>query len=679
MASSGNPIWNYFRRNESTATCIVCMKELSLGSSQPKNQTVSSIKKHLEKVHPSEYAAFHTLEQEYVQNKSQNVNLKRRAKRKRLKERKEALEGPREKKKPGRKPKIEKYSETEDMEQNNADTIEIIVHDPLEESELPSSIKVGKSEEDLSTSALEFKRHSVRPSDSALNKRIDKSILDLLVVDMLPFSTVEGEAFKRLNIGDPCRSTKYIPKSQRYYRNTLMPETYADVKKKVITSLEQAEWVTLATTDWIDSSKTYHIQVVSGHFLYDNQKHMVVLHMSPQTTSSPKANLLDLSRQFNILDKVHVNVTNAGDDQTIIEWFNVVQCSAFLLEKVIRESILLGDNIEILKRKCLSIADHFDNCPQSMINLHECQEICGLAEQTLLLDTHDSWTSTFLMWQRIYEQKPALELYTQQYGDLKIPSDYEWQQIEYLNSILKILYQAWLDINSDAACASLVIPLLTMLNAKFEPKTHDPPELAFMKQKLKQHLNVNFAFIHQTSFLIIATLLDPRFKMRYLTENQLASCHSEMKHNLRISLNLQDEETSINPSFNTLPPTNNYKFYNTSDLWEDHDSSTIIANNNSSEHIFLAFEQQLSFYLKEPLIARNGNIYQYWNLTPYEYLRKLAYKYLTAPPTSLCANETISSVATLYVERRLATLQNDDEDDKLLFMSCNIKLFNFEY
>ncbi|XP_061402058.1 zinc finger BED domain-containing protein 4-like [Musca vetustissima] len=679
MASSGNPIWNYFRRNEGTATCIVCMKELSLGSSLPKNQTVSSIKKHLEKVHPSEYSAFHALEQEYVQNKTQNVNLKRRAKRKRLKERKEAIEGPREKKKPGRKPKMDKYSETEDVEQHN--TIEIIVQDPLEEiEEHPANIIVAKSDQSFSLSVEENKTPITRPGDIALSKRIDKSILDLLVVDMLPFSTVEGEAFKRLNIGDPSRPTKYVPKSQDYYRSTLMPETYAAVKKKVISSLEQAEWVTLTTTDWLDATKTCRIEVISAHFLHDNQKHMVVLHMSPQTTTSSKSNLLDLSRKFNIVEKVHVNVSSTeNDDQSSAEWFSALQCSAFLLEKVIKEYILFGDSVEILKRKCFSIADHFDSNIQSMVNLHECQEICGLAQQKLLLDTHDSWTSTFLMWQRIYEQKPALELYTQQYGDLKIPSDYEWQQIENLLTILKILYQAWLDINSEAACASLVIPLLTMLNSKFEPKSGDLPEMSFMKQKLKQHLNVNFAFVHQTSFLIIATLLDPRFKMRYLTENQLASCHSEMKHNLRISLNIEDEESVMNPSFNSLPPTNNYKFYNTSDLWEAHDSSTIIASNNSSEHIFLAFEQQLSFYLKEPLIARNGNIYQYWNRTPYEYLRKLAYKYLTAPPTSLCAHETICNVATLYVERRLAALQNDDEDEKLLFMSCNIKLFNFEY
>ena len=36
-------------------------------------------------------------------------------------------------------------------------------------------------------------------------KRIDKAIMDMLVVDMLPFSVIEGEVFKRLDFTDPAR------------------------------------------------------------------------------------------------------------------------------------------------------------------------------------------------------------------------------------------------------------------------------------------------------------------------------------------------------------------------------------------------------------------------------------------------------------------------------------------
>jgi hypothetical protein len=44
--------------------------------------------------------------------------------------------------------------------------------------------------------------------DSDVAKRIDRAIMDLIIVDMLPYSVVEGEAFKRLNFADPSGKLK---------------------------------------------------------------------------------------------------------------------------------------------------------------------------------------------------------------------------------------------------------------------------------------------------------------------------------------------------------------------------------------------------------------------------------------------------------------------------------------
>jgi hypothetical protein len=57
--------------------------------------------------------------------------------------------------------------------------------------------------------------------------------MNLIVVDMLPYSIVEGEAFTRLNIGDPLSAHRYKVKSEKYYRTTLMSATYDKVMKHV--------------------------------------------------------------------------------------------------------------------------------------------------------------------------------------------------------------------------------------------------------------------------------------------------------------------------------------------------------------------------------------------------------------------------------------------------------------
>jgi hypothetical protein len=67
------------------------------------------------------------------------------------------------------------------------------------------------------------------PDDHEVSKRIDKTIMDLMIVDMLPYSVVEGDAFKRINFADPAGPRRYNVKSEKFYRTTLMPATYDKV------------------------------------------------------------------------------------------------------------------------------------------------------------------------------------------------------------------------------------------------------------------------------------------------------------------------------------------------------------------------------------------------------------------------------------------------------------------
>lgn len=79
------------------------------------------------------------------------------------------------------------------------------------------------------------------PNDHEVSRRIDKAIMDFLITDMLPYSIVESNAFKRLNFADPAKLSKYRMRSEKYFRTTLMPATYDKVKAKVNDLLYQAE------------------------------------------------------------------------------------------------------------------------------------------------------------------------------------------------------------------------------------------------------------------------------------------------------------------------------------------------------------------------------------------------------------------------------------------------------
>ena len=57
--------------------------------------------------------------------------------------------------------------------------------------------------------------------------------MDLIVVDMLTFSLVAGDAFKRIYFADPATPQCYEPKCERYVRTTLMPATHDKVASRV--------------------------------------------------------------------------------------------------------------------------------------------------------------------------------------------------------------------------------------------------------------------------------------------------------------------------------------------------------------------------------------------------------------------------------------------------------------
>jgi len=56
--SQKNPIWEYYSKcttDPSKAICKVCNKSYSLGSQEPKKQTLHGLNQHLSKFHDTEY------------------------------------------------------------------------------------------------------------------------------------------------------------------------------------------------------------------------------------------------------------------------------------------------------------------------------------------------------------------------------------------------------------------------------------------------------------------------------------------------------------------------------------------------------------------------------------------------------------------------------------------------
>lgn len=80
----------------------------------------------------------------------------------------------------------------------------------------------------------------------------------------------------------------------------------------------------------------------------------------------------------------------------------------------------------------------------------------------------------------------------------------------------------------------------------------------------------------------------------------------------------------------------------------------------------------LNSYLKEPIIAEDEDVIQFWmNYTKCDALKKIALKYLCVPATAV-PSERVHSTAGNTISDRRARLTSDNAK-KLIYLKCNYK------
>ncbi|KAL3888869.1 hypothetical protein ACJMK2_001229 [Sinanodonta woodiana] len=106
------------------------------------------------------------------------------------------------------------------------------------------------------------------PEDHIAVQQINKCIMDLIIAHKLPYPTVEGDEFKRLNIGDPLSTRHCRVKSEEYYRTMLMPATYDKVVKHVMNLLQEAAGISFTMDGRSNPTKSCSMLSFTAHFIH---------------------------------------------------------------------------------------------------------------------------------------------------------------------------------------------------------------------------------------------------------------------------------------------------------------------------------------------------------------------------------------------------------------------------
>ncbi len=272
---------------------------------------------------------------------------------------------------------------------------------------------------------------------------------------------------------------------------------------------------------------------------------------------------------------------------------------------------------------------------------------------------------------RILEQEEAIRRVL--CSDRKTASlNLTWQDKDVLQSMNQVLSKLseLTDILSgeNYVTISSVLPMIELLNNTLLKQCDDDTDLvASMKKTVKDDINSRYTDKKTITLLRLSSLLDPRFKSKYIEEVSL----EEIKHSIILEMSdcrLQQQPSIASP--NPEQPAKKKKttlgsFFKTNEVQEEDVALPLLSPEQR-------VQKELATYLTTPRIDMEAEPLAWWqhNCTVFPLLSKLARKYLSVCATS-CPSERLFSSSGHIVNSLRGNL-NPEKVNMLVFLNNNL-------
>ena len=479
----------------------------------------------------------------------------------------------------------------------------------------------------------------------------------MIATDFQPFSIVEDEGFQLLlRVLD----RRYQLPSRKHFSEHVIPKMYTELKEKVSTVIKSAKTLALTTDCWTSRSTDSYISITS-HFIDDKfKRQLVVLDTFPMCERHTAQNLL--SKILSILeawmiDKKRVtyfvqdntaNITAAVRDGVFVH----IGCIDHTLQLAINDG--LDDEVVAgILKSVKSIVSHFHRSTSSRQFLSNAQTQLQLPVHQLCQEVSTRWNSTFYMLERISEQRRAI---TSVLPDTTCSTELtiiQWNIIQQLILLLRPFEEFSREFERADASISLVIPGIRMLCKHLsKPVTDDENRsVRNVREGIASSLQTRFSGIELWELHSVATLLDPRFKVKGFLSVSFAE--------LAKSKVLEKAKEMADPVRGNPEDNESVEEYHTrnkkskeSSLWEEFD----VDKDDSDQPILSGEEKELEQYLSIPRLPwpHADDPLNFWRIheTRFPHLTQLAKTILGIPPTSAESERVFSCAGNIVIPTR---------------------------
>ncbi|XP_054635140.1 zinc finger BED domain-containing protein 4-like isoform X1 [Dunckerocampus dactyliophorus] len=357
------------------------------------------------------------------------------------------------------------------------------------------------------------------PPAVSRKQQLDAALVDMIVVDMQPFSIVEDKGFKAfVNLLDP---TYIIPNRKALGKK--VDDKYKATKEKAMALVSKASAVSLTADMWTSIHMDAYLAVTCHFITEEVQLSTVVLGVQkfPQThTAAHLAEAKDvLMEEWGIKWKVTGLVTDCAPN--MIACANLlhlrhIMCFAHMLNLVVKRSLAQTPELEDIRSRGRKIVGHFKSSTAAKQKLSEMQRQLARPEHKLIQEVDTRWNSTFAVLERLFnEREPMGAALASLSSDLTPFTSEDYQAMHQCLDVLKPFHQATVELSEEKqVSASKVIPLVKMLKHYISSRCGHITHPLGMKlaTNLKNNLIEKFAMLEKVTALSMATLLDPRFK-----------------------------------------------------------------------------------------------------------------------------------------------------------------------
>lgn len=609
-----SPIWKFFKicDDETKAQCQLCNTVISRGGSSTKSFTTTPLNNHLSYKHPDEYKQI--IKQKAAASAS--------------------------------------ASSTSGIQQT------------------------GGTQQTLSDVINKKKKWSI---DSPEAQKVHRSIGKMIAVDIQPYSIVDDSGFKELI---DALEPRYVLPSRKFFSEKIIPEMYDTVKGCVQTALSKAKFVCLTTDTWTAQTTTTSFLSLTAHWIDEKlTRQAAVLHCQKfdgQHTGSRLADaLLDMMNQWNIeKQRVHLVIRDGGANMVkAIRDADLpsVSCFAHTLQLALHDSILTQPSVADLIALSRKIVGHFKHSSSATTSLHAIQEQIGLPKHQLHQDVVTRWNSTYQMLERLIEQKRAVSLYIAECDEknkkaLTLTTS-QWVLATRIVAILQPFEQLTREISGNNSCFSVILPAVQAILLYVQKDVCDEG-IKKTVSELVASMTRRFSDLYENSLYAVSAGLDPRFKLRFLTNVQQLQAKTDI---VTATLNCQSstytatvQTSEVFPAADEELPAKKMK---PNDFWTSWDQLQPVEAQNSD--IQVTIETEVNNYLSEPCIPRDTDPLDWWkiNMSRFPTLVHTVKRYLCAPPTSVPSERLFSTAGNTFSETR--SCLNADNMERLVLLKAN--------